>query len=108
MLTTTHPSGSAPRIPMPKIAKAAEPSAQPWWRERFMWLVVGGPAVVVVASFVTLAIAIIHADPVVSASRPPADEAAPEQSGRSGSAALEPAIKARNHAATGGHADAQR
>jgi hypothetical protein len=38
-----------------------------------MWLVVGGPAIVVVAGFITLAIAIVGADPVVGgSSMPPA------------------------------------
>ena len=32
--------------------------ALPWWRVRMVWLVVGGPAVVVVASFVTLVLAV--------------------------------------------------
>ena len=31
---------------------------QPWWRIRMVWLALGGPAVVVVASFVTLGFAI--------------------------------------------------
>ena len=36
---------------------------QPWWRVRMMWLVVMGPATVVVASFVTLGLAIKYGDP---------------------------------------------
>lgn len=55
----------------------------PWWREPMMWLVLGGPAAVVVAAVVTAAIAWQRADTVL-----PVD------------AALEPAIHARNHAAT--------
>ena len=31
---------------------------QPWWRIRMVWLAFGGPAVVVVASFITLFFAI--------------------------------------------------
>jgi hypothetical protein len=31
---------------------------QPWWRIRMVWLAFGGPAAVVVASFVTLGFAI--------------------------------------------------
>ena len=38
---------------------------RPWWKFGFVWLVVGGPAVVVVASFITLWIAIRHPDPVL-------------------------------------------
>ncbi|MDH3209529.1 MAG: hypothetical protein OEM00_02980 [Burkholderiaceae bacterium] len=34
----------------------------PWWRYRIMWLVVGGPVVVVVAAIATMAIAVRGAD----------------------------------------------
>lgn len=68
-----------------------KPSAQPlpalpWWRVRMLWLVIGGPLAVVVASFVTLALAITHPDPVLVA---PAD----------GDSGHVPAVTARNHAA---------
>jgi len=59
----------------------------PWWRFPMVWVVIGGPAVVVVASFVTLALAWQGAD------RPLHESAA-----RSTSDA--PALQARNHAAT--------
>lgn len=39
----------------------------PWWKVRMMWLVVGGPLVVVVAALVTAVIAVQGADPVVTA-----------------------------------------
>lgn len=79
---------------------AVSKSTGSWWKVGHMWLVVGGPLVVVVASFVTLYLAIHTPDPVYS-DRPdptghalqPADEAGP---------ALAPAMQARNHAATGG------
>jgi hypothetical protein len=76
-----------------------------------MWLVVGGPSVVVVASFVTLALAIIFPDPVLDERARPAADNVTEQAGKGpeGRAAskdvdpaLMPAMKARNHAATGG------
>jgi hypothetical protein len=57
-----------------------------------MWLVVGGPAVVVVAAIITAVIAIRGADEIVTdpmAGRH--DKAAQSQA---------PAVKARNHAAT--------
>lgn len=79
----------------------AEP--RPWWRERMMWLVVGGPSVVVLASFVTLALAIRHPDPVIeSPARSAAAKAVDHEAGQAAGAALTPAMKARNHAATGG------
>lgn len=57
-------------------------SRTPWWREPMMWLVVGGPTVVVVAAIVTAVIAVRGADPVLDT--------------RQG----QPAVQGRNHAAT--------
>ncbi|WP_249937294.1 hypothetical protein [Roseateles sp. DAIF2] len=69
---------------------------RPWWRVGMMWLVIGGPSAVVLASFVTLALALAHPDPVIEAKRvdPSADLRQTQ--------AEQPAMKARNHAATGG------
>jgi hypothetical protein len=63
----------------------ADPST-PWWRLPIVWLVIGGPATVVVASFATLALAILNPDPVLEApkARAPGEV---------------PAMQARNHAA---------
>ncbi|WKB52857.1 FixH family protein [Eleftheria terrae] len=80
-----------------------------WWREPMMWLVVGGPAAVVVAGVATFVIAAQRPDPVLaedyyrrgieinqtlrsSAGGPASHEAVPE--------GLRPALQARNHAAT--------
>jgi hypothetical protein len=38
-----------------------------WWRHPLLWMVIAGPALVVVASFVTLWYALATPDPVVSA-----------------------------------------
>jgi uncharacterized protein len=65
-------------------------TTSPWWRERMMWLVVGGPATVVVAALITGAIAVHGADVVVV--ERPARAGAPEPN--------TPAVQARNHAAT--------
>lgn len=63
-----------------------DPNERPWWREPMVWMVIGGPAAVVVAGFVTLGLALKYPDPVL-------DDKAVKQL---------PAQKARNHAATGG------
>jgi len=60
-----------------------------WWRLPIVWMVIGGPALVVVASFFTLSLAIRHPDPVLGTA---ADADKAEQ----------PAMTARNHAATPG------
>ncbi len=75
--------------PRPSVAL---PSAVPWWRVGVMWLVVGGLAVVVIASFALLATALRHADMVVpyAAAVRPAVPNTPNA----------PAMQARNHAAT--------
>lgn len=65
------------------VPASAEP---PWWRQPMVWLVIGGPAVVVVAAIATAVIAIRGADPVMTA---PA----------AGSGAERPAIQARNQGA---------
>lgn len=81
--------------------QAPGPVTLPWWRERMLWLVLGGPLVVIMASFVTLALALSHPDPVLST----AQSARTEAAGATGSAvdpSRLPAQQARNHAATGG------
>ena len=40
--------------------------SKPWWRYPLMWMVLGGPLAVIVASFVTLWIAVHWQDPVVA------------------------------------------
>ncbi len=74
-------------------------TAAPWWRHPMMWLVVGGPAVVVVASFVTLSLAIRHPDPALHADESVAQRVPAEDAGQTH---LQPAMVARNHAATAG------
>lgn len=74
-------------------------NGRPWWRFPLVWMVIAGPALVVVASFATLWIAIRVPDPVVS-----------EDYYREGveinrtrvDKKLMPALVGRNHAATPG------
>lgn len=96
---------------MTKSRQNSSPSPQQprsvWWREPMMWLVFGGPLVVVVASFVTLALALKHVDPVVGTQADGGDGAqvADFRTGQADdprAAAWVPALQARNHAATGG------
>ena len=59
----------------------------PWWSLPIVWMVIGGPAIVVLASFATLTLALLNPDPVISL---PA----------AASKAELPAVQGRNHAAT--------
>ena len=69
----------------PKLAQTSRstPAEPPWWRHPMVWLVIGGPAIVVVAAIGTAFIAVRGADPVVTE---PAASAGAER----------PAIQARN------------
>ncbi|MFM2328077.1 MAG: hypothetical protein RLZZ494_180 [Pseudomonadota bacterium] len=69
-------------------------SPQPWWRYRMVWLVIGGPLVVVVASLATAVVAVRGADPVMTKEEM---EASAQKN-----PSLMPAIQARNNAATAG------
>ena len=77
-------------------------TSAPAWREPMVWLVVGGPAAVVVASFITLALAIRNPDPPLdlhaSAQHAADDADAADLRAKSGDL---PALVGRNHAATG-------
>jgi len=74
---------------------------QPWWKFGHVWMVFGGPAVVVVASFITLYLAVTRPDPVLSEDY--------YQKGLDINKTLKgeqplteaPAMLARNHVATG-------
>jgi len=85
---------------MNTIASAPVASAAPWWKFGYVWLVLSGPAIVVIASFFTFYLAYVGMDVVV-------DEGAyqkglnPNQSAPRSAKTLAPAIDARNHAATG-------
>lgn len=71
----------------------------PWWRHGHVWLLIAGPAAVIVAGVVTTVIALARPDPVVA-----------EDYYRRGieinktlaaqDKALLPAVQGRNHAAT--------
>jgi hypothetical protein len=73
---------------------AAEPQAddRPWWRYGIVWLVIGGPAAVVVAAIGTAVVAVRGADPVVTAP-------AASRAGATVDAAQTPAVLARNRGA---------
>jgi hypothetical protein len=72
---------------------------QPWWKLWHMWLIVAGPLAVVIASFITLYLAIVNPDDVVDGYyRKDIVVDIVNDDKRDG---LAPAVRARNHAATG-------
>ncbi len=80
--------------------ESKKPQGQPWYREPMMWMVLGGPLLVVIASLITYVLIVRGSDPVLE--RDPISEAervgkelTPEQR-----ESLLPAIKARNHVAS--------
>jgi uncharacterized protein len=81
---------------MTKETMPAEPA--PWWRYGHVWLVIAGPAAVVVAGFVTLWIAVRSPDPVVAADYYRQGIEINRTLERQ--KALMPAMQGRNHAAT--------
>jgi len=71
---------------------------KPWWKFGYVWMVIGGPLVVIVASFITLYFALGTPDPVIEDYYVKGIEINKTLEAEE---ALAPAMKARNHAATG-------
>jgi uncharacterized protein len=81
--------------PDPRVTR---PSGLPWWREPMMWLVVGGPLLVIAACAVTITLALKYPDPVLQ--RGASGGAVVNVEGDEGALARMPAHQARNHTAT--------
>ena len=74
----------------------------PWWKFGHVWLVVAGPALVVVASFITFYLAAVGKDPVLDEDYyRKGIEINKTLDLRNEGANLVPAMQARNHAQTG-------
>lgn len=84
----------------------ASAKPKPWYAEPYVWLVIGGPLVVVVASIITVTLAVRNQDPVLE--RKPVVTVSAESLQRLSEAeraavlstSLEPAQKVRNHVAS--------
>ncbi len=76
-------------------------SSQPWWRHGHVWLLIAGPATVVVAGIATLVLAVRTPDPLVAQDyyRQGIEINKTLREGASAKALL-PAVQGRNHAAT--------
>jgi uncharacterized protein len=73
----------------------------PWWKFGHVWLVIAGPALVVVAGFVTLYLALRFPDPVITEDAYRQGLELRNASLANPAASLAPAVQGRNHAQTG-------
>lgn len=76
-----------------------DPQAQAWYRNPFVWMIIGGPSLVIVASFVTLFLAIKYPDPAIDDYYRKGIEINKTLDAERD--AMAPAVQARNHAQTG-------
>ncbi|WP_395057072.1 FixH family protein [Polaromonas sp.] len=81
-----------------KTPSGDTPGSDPWWRYPLVWMVIAGPAAVVVAGFATLWLAIRTPDPVVAGDYYRRGIEINQTLARDRS--LAPAQQGRNHAAT--------
>lgn len=81
------------------LSSNSSPVSRPWWAFGHVWLLVAGPATVVVAGLFTYYLAVSSPDPVL----PTTPSTASQAGGTPGAQDLgqAPAVQARNHAATG-------
>lgn len=82
------------------MQSAQSPSSQ-WWRHGHVWLIIAGPATVIVAGFVTLFLAVRQPDPLVAQDyyRRGIEINKTLAAGEDAKALL-PALQGRNHAAS--------
>ena len=76
-----------------------KPNYKPWWSFAYVWLIISGPLAVVIASFITLYLAISIPDPAVEDYYRKGIEINKTLDAERD--ALAPAMQARNHAANG-------
>jgi len=70
--------------------------SKPWWKYGYVWLILGGPLAVIIASIITLNLALQTPDPVVDDYYRKGIEINKQLEAKE----LMPAVEGRNHAAT--------
>lgn len=84
------------------MENSANVAPAPWWKFGFVWMVIAGPAIVVVAGFVTLYLAMSRPNEIVyDDSYFQARQSDQSIEARRKESSLAPAIAGRNHATTG-------
>ncbi|RUP25118.1 MAG: nitrogen fixation protein FixH [Curvibacter sp.] len=81
-------------------ASATPATSRPWWTHGHVWMIIAGPAIVVVAGFVTLWLAIRTPDPVIEADYYKRGVEINKTLPDADPKAMMPALQGRNHAAT--------
>lgn len=71
---------------------------KPWWKYGYVWLIISGPLAVILAGVITVYYAVSRPDPVIENYYVKGININKTLAERE---ALAPALKARNHAATG-------
>ncbi|MCE1249878.1 MAG: FixH family protein [Comamonadaceae bacterium] len=84
----------------PTPAAAPAQPTQPWWKYGHVWMLIAGPAIVVVAGFVTLWLAVRQPDPVIAEDYYRQGLEINKTLAAQGEKGLAPAMQGRNHAAT--------
>lgn len=84
---------------MNKLSQTPPVSPAPWWKYGHVWLIIAGPATVVVAGVVTAWIAISHPDPVLAEDYYRRGMEINKTLAAQDKARM-PALQGRNHAAT--------
>jgi hypothetical protein len=88
------------------MAEMSQPDASTiWWKNGYVWMVLGGPLAVVVASCITFVIAARGSDPVLETPAKVVESA--KKAVTPAEDAMVPALQGRNHAA-GGSASPQQ
>jgi uncharacterized protein len=83
------------------MRKSASPEdSGPWWKYGHVWMVIAGPAVVVVAALATAWIAVRYADPVIDTDYYRHGLEINKTLEAASKKASMPALQGRNHAAT--------
>jgi hypothetical protein len=76
------------------MSDAPEVPCAPWWRHGLVWMVIAGPAAVLLAGIATVWLAISSPDPVLP------QRVGTQSMGVQPDKSLLPAVQGRNHAAT--------
>ena len=80
--------------------RTPESADKPWWTHGHVWMVIAGPAIVVVASVATLVLALRTPDPLVAEDYYRQGIEINKTLEAQGGKGMLPAMQGRNHAAT--------